>query len=120
MWLSTPQPTPYHCLLDHQHHEARKNIAALSFCRSASWIYSFVQIIMRRWFAFTNGGHGGLDGCADRNLAFFAQTQVFGLRGLMSGSRCWNPNNALLLLLLFTFYDCTRGRFCRGGTTFTP
>lgn len=31
MWLSTPQPTPYHCLLDHQHHEACKNIAALSF-----------------------------------------------------------------------------------------
>ena len=24
---------------------------------------------------------------------------------------------ALLLLLLFTFYDCTQGRFCRGGMT---
>lgn len=78
--LSTPQPIPYHQLLDHQHHEAfQQNIARVSFCRAASWIYSFIQIITWRLVAFT--GSGDLGGCAYQNLAFFAQTQVFGLRG---------------------------------------
>lgn len=43
MWLSTAQPIPYHCPLDHQHHETCKNVAALSFCRAASRIYSFIK-----------------------------------------------------------------------------
>lgn len=54
MWLSTAPPIPYHCLLDHQHHETCKNVAALSFCRAASRIYSFIQIITWRWVAFTD------------------------------------------------------------------
>lgn len=81
MWLSTSERIPYRCLLDYQHHEDCKFIATLSFCRAASCIYSFIQIITWRWVAFTGGGRGGLGGCANRNLVFFAQAQVFGLRG---------------------------------------
>lgn len=118
MWHSTARPRPYHCLLDHQHHEACKNIAALSFCRAASWIYSFIQIITWRWVAFTDDRHGGLGGCAHRNLAFFAQAQVFGLRGF--NRQVPGAGTKIMLCFCFScspFYDCTRGRFCRGGMT---
>lgn len=108
MWLSTRQPVLFRCLLDYQHHEACKSIAALSFCRAASRIYSFIQIITWRWVAFTGGGDDGLGGCAYRDLAFFAQTQVFGLRGF--NRQVPGAGTEIMLCFCFfcsPFYDCT-------------
>lgn len=52
--------------------------------------------------------------------AVLTGTWLLGFRGFnRQVPGAGTETNALLLLLLFTFYDCTRGRFCRGGMIIT-